>query len=84
MDAQTIFYVLGSIFMTFGIVVLIGLTVAIVLLVKTIKKLQSDVNEKIATVKSFTQQPAKIAQGIGSLAAGALSFGFRSLFKKKG
>lgn len=83
MDAQNVFYVLGSIFMLFGIVVLIAVTVALVSLVKTIKKLRNDLNEKIATVKSFTSQPAVIARGLGSFAAGIMSFGFKQIFKKK-
>lgn len=83
MDAQTLFYTLGSVFMILGILFLIAMVVALIYLIKTIKTLQETVIERIDSIKQSVTEPARVARGMGSAAAGAVAFGLKQFFNKK-
>jgi len=81
MTLENTFYVLGIIFMVMNIAILIGLVVGVFFIKKKIEEIQATVEEKIASVKEVTSQPAALARGVGTVAAGILSFGLRKIFK---
>jgi hypothetical protein len=83
MDAQTVFYTLGSVFMILGILFLIAMVVGLIYLIKTIKTLQETVIEKIDSVKQSITEPARVARGVGSAAAGAVAFGLKQFMSRK-
>lgn len=82
MTLENTFYVLGIIFMVLNIAILVGIVVGVFFIKKKIEEIQQNVEEKIATVKEVTSQPAELARGMGAIAAGIVSFGLKRIFKR--
>ncbi len=82
MDAQTIFYTLGSVFMTLGIITLIGVIVGVIIVINIAKQTQKQIIEKIDSFKETILEPTKYVKGMGALTAGMLSFGMKQFFNR--
>ena len=83
MDAQTLFYTLGSVFMILGIIFLVALIIALIYLIKSIQNLQKTIIEKVDSIKESITEPARVARGVGSAAAGAVAFGLKQFFNRR-
>ncbi len=83
MTLQNTFYILGIIFMVMNIAILLGMVVGIFIIKKKIEEIHKAIEEKIATVKEVTSQPAMMARGAGSTAASIISFGLKRAFGRK-
>jgi hypothetical protein len=82
MTLENTFYVLGIIFMVLNIAILVGIVVGVFFIKKKIEEIQQNVEEKIATVKEVTSQPAELARGMGAIVAGLVSFGLKRIIKR--
>lgn len=82
MDAQTIFYTLGSVFMVLGIVMLISVIVGVILVVNIAKHTQKQITEKLDSLKETIMEPTKYVKGMGALTAGMVSFGMKQFFNR--
>jgi len=82
MTLENTFYVLGIIFMVLNIAILVGIVVGVFFIKKKIEEIQQNVEEKIATVKEVTSQPAELARGMGAVVAGLVSFGLKRIIKR--
>ena len=83
MTLENTFYVLGIIFMVMNIAILLGIVIGVFYIKKKIEEIQQNIEEKIATVKEVTSEPALLARGAGVIAATVLSYGLKKVFNKK-
>lgn len=82
MDAQTIFYTLGSVFMILGIITLIAVIVGIVMIVKAVNETKRYIEEKLDSFKETIMEPTKYIKGMGAFTSGALAFGLKQFFNR--
>lgn len=82
MDAQTIFYTLGSVFMVLGIITLIGVLVGVIFVINIVKQTQQQIIEKLDSLKETILEPTKYVKGMGALTAGIVSFGMKQFFSR--
>lgn len=66
MDLQTVFYLVGIIYMTFATILLIAMVIVVFYIKKKITDIHDQVNEKIHT---FTTKPADVALEVGAAVA---------------
>ena len=83
MTLENTFYVLGIIFMVMNIAILLGIVIGVFYIKKKIEEIQQNIEEKIATVKEVTSEPALLARGAGAIAATVLSYGLKKVFNRK-
>lgn len=65
-DLQTIFYVMGIIYMLLGIVLLIAVGVGIIFVFRAVRDIRTKVEEKIKYVDRIIKHPEDVAAEIGA------------------
>jgi uncharacterized membrane protein len=63
MDLQTVFYILGIIFMSLSILLLVGLVILVFYIWKKVTQMQKMIEEKIDDISS---RPGEIAAEVGA------------------
>lgn len=82
MDAQTIFYTLGSVFMVLGIITLLAVIVGVIMVVKAVKETKIYIEEKVDSFKETIMEPTKYIKGMGAFTSGAVAFGLKQFFNR--
>ena len=72
MDLQNTFYLLGIIFMTLSITILLGIVAILFLIMKGIRDIAKNVNDKIDLVAEKATATSNLAVDVGTAVAGSL------------
>jgi sensor histidine kinase YesM len=68
---QDIFYLLGSIYLTVGILVMIFIAIVLLMMAKSISHLSKMIEEKIGVISDIAEDPSSYAIKLGSNVAGS-------------
>lgn len=83
MDLQNTFYLLGIIFMTFGVLILLGIVGILFLIMKGIHDISKNVNAKIDMVADRATATSSLAVDLGTAVAGSLIKKAKNVMQKK-
>ncbi len=83
MDLQNTFYLLGIIFMTMSITILLGIVAILFLIMKGIRDIANNINEKIDTVADKATATSNLAVDVGTAVAGSLIRRAKEAMQKK-
>lgn len=82
MALQDIFYIVGIVFMTVYLVLLIAIVVVLLYLRKKVAEFQTTVEEKFEIVKTVLSHPADVATSVGAAMASSALKKLSNLGKK--
>lgn len=83
MDLQSLFYLLGIIFMTISITILIVAGIIVFYVKNKIEQTARKVDEKIDSLTRMTAQPGQIAATVGTVVVDSAVKKMRSFLNKK-
>ena len=79
---QNIFYTLAIIYLSLGIILLVGIGIATIYVIRMARSLKEKVEQKIESIESLVSHPAAMAKGAGRLIVDALAFGVQKMWRK--
>lgn len=81
MSLQDLFYIVGLVYMSLGIILLIALVIAVFLVKKKINDMQRLFDQKLHFIEKMAQRPAESAVDIGASLAEAAMDKIKSAFE---
>lgn len=81
MNLQTTFYIMGIIYMTLNIIILISIGVALFIVAKKVFEIQRHIAEAIEAITSIARHPQDLAADMGATAAASAYNKVKSLFR---
>ena len=81
MNLQTTFYVMGIIYMTLNILILIGIGIVLFVVAKKVFEIQRRVSEAIDAITRIARHPEDLAADVGATAAASAYNKVKSLFR---
>ncbi len=82
MTLQNIFYSLAIVYLSLGIILMIGIGIGTIYIIRMAKSLKEKVEQKIESIETFVSHPADMAKGVGRIIADALAFGFQKMWRR--